>query len=296
MYRLLAMAIKTISVIWLIFTSTAILSQQNDDELPVYGAKDLKLDTSKLRPHRLLYDPKDGIGGYKDGLFADGIYINPQVSITLDRTVYYNSQNDVQDAIRVRWVANTHPHTDELIVDAKTLSTINEQVRTGKNWETKNKLLYVRDNTANISLVSDKQDPSFTSFPLEHSDHYGLMILPYLFASMDIPIGSHFKLPAIGSSEESFIEIQTLGPASFIDAENKEQAANLFKSVHSWGYIEWYIDPDNSPYHKHAVWHFGADGTPNSTAVSKVIDSVNFKSDIYENILDKEALKQDGSN
>lgn len=296
MYRILVITINIVFGTWLCFSSSAVLSQENvSDELPIYSAKDLKLDTSKLRPHRLLYDPKEGVGGYEDGIFADGIYINPQVSITLDRTVYYSSKNSAQDAIRVRWVANTHPHTDELIVDAETLSIINEQTRTGRNWETKNKLLYIRDNVAKISSISDNEEPIFTTFKLKHTNHYGLMILPYLFASMDVPTNAHFKLPAIGSKDESFIEVKALGFASFIDAENKEQSANLYRSIHNWGHIDWYIDPNNSPYHKHAVWYFGAEGTPNSTAVSRVVDWVEFKSDIYDDILDKEALKEDSS-
>ncbi len=271
---------------------TPVLSKQNQPaDLPIFSADDLNLDTSKLRPHRLLYSPLDGVGGYEDGLFADGVYIDPQVSITMERTVFYDTKNSARDVIRIRWVANTHPHTDEIIVDAATLSTLNEKTRTGRNWETKNKFLYVRGDVANISILTDSGDPSRTTFPLTYANHYGLMVLPFLFAAMDVPPDAHFKLPAIGSDQESFIEIQAKGSAIFTDTENKEQSAQLYTSVHSWGSIDWYIDTENPPYHRQAIWHFGAKGTPGSSAVSKVIDWMEFKVDAYENVINRELLR-----
>lgn len=279
-------------VIAFLFIGTPVLSKQNQPaDLPIFNADDLNLDTSKLRPHRLLYSPRDGVGGYEDGLFADGIYIDPQVSITMDRTVYYDAKNSARDAIRVRWVANTHPHTDEIVVDAATLSTLNEQTRTGRNWETKNKFLHVRNGVANVSSVTDGENPSRTTFPLEHNNHYGLMILPYLFAAMDVPPGAHFKLPAIGSDQEGFIEIQAQGEATFTNAKNQKVSAQLYTSVHSWGSIDWYIDVENPPYHQQAIWYFGERGTPGSSAVSKVIDWIEFKVDAYENVINRELLR-----
>lgn len=273
------------------FVSPVFSKEDQSEDLQVYTAEDLNLDTTKLRPHRLLYSPLEGVGGYEDGIFADGIFVNPQISITLDRTVYYTAEKAVHDAIRVRWVANTHPHTDEIIVDAATLAMVNEQVRTGRNWETKNKVVNVRDKTARITTFSDDDEPATSSFPLSHPNHYGLMVLPYLFASMDVPVGANFKLPAIGTEGESFIEIKSKGPAPYTDANNKQQSAQLFTSFHSWGSIDWYVDNENPPYHLQAIWHFGERGTPNSTAVSKVIDWKEFDADVYDKIVDKKLLQ-----
>lgn len=274
-----------------LFISPVLSEEDQLAGLPVYTAENLNLDTSKLRPYRLLYSPLEGVGGYEDGIFADGIFINPQISITLDRTVYYTAEKTVHDAIRIRWVANTHPHTDEIIVDATTLAMVNEQVRTGRNWETKNKVVNVRDQMARITVFSDEKEPSTSSFPLTYSNHYGLMALPYLFAAMDVQTGANFKLPAIGSKGESFIEIKSKGSASYIDSNNQQQSAQLYTSFHSWGSIDWYIDTENPPYHQQAIWYFGERGTPNSTAISKVIDWKEFDTDVYDNIINRELLR-----
>ncbi len=277
---------------YLLVLSPAEAQESDASELPIYSAEDLRLDASGLRPHRLLYDPRDGIGGFKDGLFADGVYPNPQISITMDRTVYYDTSNDVQDAIRIRWVSNTHPHTDELIVDARTLATINERTRAGRNWETKDEILHVRDNVARVTTLSDDSEPTLTSFPLQHEQYYGLMVLPYLFASMDVPDGAGFRLPSIGSDDEAYIEVEVLGPSSFTDSDGQCEEARLVRSKHPWGSIDWYVSAVKLPYHLRAVWQFGEAGTKNSTTVSKVIDWIEFKADVFENAVDPAALKQ----
>ncbi len=268
-----------------------LMSGASAQDAPVYGASDLKLDTSRLRPHRLLYDPRDGVGGYENGLFTDGVYEKPQVSITLDRTVYYSEEGRARDAIRVRWVANTHPHVDELVVDAVTLGAVNERTRAGKNWQTRDEILYVRGGVARVIALSDDAAPELTTFALQHEQHYGLMILPYLFASMDVPDGSEFRLPAIGSDGEGFINVKVVGPSAFVDAENSEQEGLLVTSTHGWGEIDWYVSKDRPPYHLHAVWRFNLDGSDSPSAVSKVIDWVVFDADIYDGVVNDAALK-----
>lgn len=259
------------------------------DTLPVYGPADLHLDASRLQPHRFLYDPLDAAPG-SEPAFADGVFKRPQIAILLDRTLYYDADDRPRDAIRVRWVSNAHPHTDELVVDARTLATVNERTRAGRNWETKDEILYVRGDSARVLTVSDDSLPVLTAFPLQYSAHYGVMILPFLFASMDVPDGSRFRLPAIGSDGEVFIEVEVHGPADFVNATNERQTALHVTSRHGWGEIEWYVSPGEMPYHQQAVWRFGGADAP--TSVSKVLDWVAFDADVFTDVIDAEALRR----
>ncbi len=259
----------------------------------MFGAPELQLDTSKLAPHRLLYDPSGAVGGFENGLFADRIYLKPQVSITMDRTVYYDEEGMAQSAIRVRWVANTHPHTDEIVVDAETLSIVNETTRSGKNWESKNEVVFVRGGNARVTNYSDQAAPEHRVFPLTHRHHYGLMILPYLFASMNVPDGTHFRLPAIGSDREGYVEIEVVGARAFTNAANEDQTALLVRSKHGWGgEIDWYVDQDAAPYHVHAVWWLNGRETNEGTSISNVIDWVEFKRDVHDGVVDNRALQR----
>lgn len=277
---------------FLLMQSKGEAQESSSDPLPIYTAEDLRLDTAKLRPHRVLYDPRDGIGGFEDGLFADGVYPNPQISITMDRTVYYDGASDVHDAIRVRWVSNTHPHTDEIVVDAKTLATVNERTRAGRNWETKDEVVHIRDAMARVMTLADNAEPILKTFPLQHEQYYGLMILPYLFASMDVPDGANFQLPAVGSESESYIEVEVVGQSSYTNASADCRDALLVRSKHPWGAIDWYVNTDSLPYHAHAIWQFGPPGSKNTTTISKVIDWVEFEADVYNDTVDPQALKQ----
>ncbi len=259
------------------------------DSLPVYGAADLHIDASGLRPHRLVYDPLGAAVGTVSA-FADGVYKHPQISITLDRTYYYDAGGRARSAIRLRWAANAHPHTDELVVDATTLATVNERTRQGRNWETRDEIVYVRGDTARILTTSDDADPTLVTFSLPRSEYYGTMVLPYLFATMDVPVGSRFRLPTIGSNRPGFIEVDVRGPAQFINHVGDTVTAQLVTSRYSWGSIDWYVSGSVLPYHLHAVWHFGDSNAP--TSISQVVSWVKFNADVYSGVIDTTALRR----
>lgn len=257
--------------------------------LPVYVAADLNLNTSILQPVRLLYDPSEGINGFADGLFTDRLYSSPQVAIALERTVYYPSPDRVRDAIRIRWSANTHPHIDEILVDAKTLATVNERTRSGRNWQTRDELIFVRNGHAQVMVASDEGFISQQSYPLRYSEHYGLMALPFLFAAMELEPGVSFRLPALGSNEETFIEI-SVGSKEIIQDNNGDSLSTTkVTSSHGWGQIDWYVSPE-PPFHHHAVWRYLTDGIMDASAVSRVIDWNTFDLDVFEGVVDATIL------
>ncbi len=253
---------------------------------PIRTAADLSVETEGLRPHRLVYNAKAGPDGA--AMLADGALLKPQISITLDRTIYHLADGSVRDAIRFRWVSNTHPYTDELVVDAETLATVNERTRAGSGLQTREEILYVRDGHAIVTLVSDSDPPTTNNFALEHEHYYGIMALPYLFASMDVPAGTRFQLPAIGSDREALIDVEVHGPSTFENATGEMVTATLVTSRHSWGSIDWYVDGARMPYHLHAVWHYDGGGS----VVSEVADFDAFTSDEWVDVVDRDLLKR----
>lgn len=256
------------------------------ENLPVLSAQDLGIDASGLRPMRLVYDAVAGPDGA--AMLADGALKKPQVSITLDRTIYHLADGRVRDAIRTRWVSNTHPHTDELLVDAQTLATVNERTRAAPGWETREEIVHVRAGEARVTYVSDQEPPSTSTFRLEHSHHYGVMILPFLFASMSVEPGTSFRLPALGSSQEEYIRVDVRGRASFQSKSGEQIEADLVTSRHSWGSIDWYVDGTAPPYHRHAVWHFDGGGS----VVSLVAGYSEFEADEWVDAVDPELLRR----
>lgn len=252
----------------------ASMAQEITDDVPIYDADTLNLDTTDLRPHRLLYDPTQGENGLEDSIFNDGVYPNPRIAISLERTLYYEPDDTAHDAIRIRWVSNTHPHTDAVVVDAQTLAIVNEITRAGRPWQTRSEILHIRGHQAHVTIISDDDAPTRETVTLSHRHYYGVMVLPYLFASMNVPDGAQFRLPSVGSGGEGFIYVDVTGPATFRNAAGNVQGARLVRSRHGWGEIDWYVDADNAPYNVHAIWRFG-DGTgalTGGSSVSQVVD------------------------
>lgn len=256
----------------------SIQAQTDEESLPILGPGDLNLDASHLVPHRMTIDAGAGVFG--------NIFQNPQLMIQLERTVYYDEAEDARDALRIRWIANTHPHTDLFIVDAHSLAIRDAAANRGRMTVTRTEVTHFRSGGVRRTIISTDQDPQQTVTDLEHPDHYAIAVMPYLIASMNIEGPVSFRLPTFGSTgKEGTFRVDVVGDTQYANLRGEEVTAYLVRTYHGGVNIDWFVDRDSAPYLIRSVWHYQAGDVAGQSSVYEPVGFEVFEDDIFMDVI-----------
>ncbi len=238
-----------------------------DSHIPDPG----KLNSAHLVPNRLRLDL---------GSFLSDKFNTPEVYISLERTHYYLN-DQAKEAIRVRWVANTHSHEDEVLLDAETMSIFQIETPAAGIRDLGRTMAFVdSDSIKSITFKTDGTTSS-SEAPWEENGAFHLMMLPYFFASLDSQPGEEYALPSFSPStgKKSIINVNVNGPT------DENPAVWHFESDHGWVKIDWYIDSKSPPYLDHMVWNYVGGPFDGQAVKQKVSDWSLFENDIFENVI-----------
>ena len=234
-----------------------------------------RVDVSGLVPHRLRLDPGD---------YMSDVFDTPQVYISLERTTHYVDSLP-RGALRVRWVANTHAHEDEVLLDEATFTVV--QVETlARNIRSPGRVMaFLRgDSVTSVTLDATGETSSVTVPWAEPAYH--LMMLPYWLAALDADSGERFVLPQFSarSGTRSTIHVEVLGR----DGEGSgEEGGDLwhYRSDHGWVEVDWYIDKRSPPYLRRMVWHYKGGPRDGVSVDQSVAEWHVFHGDVYRNVV-----------
>ena len=274
-----------LSIMAMLMTPACALSQNAEspivDKWPLYSQEDLNIDSSRLVPHRLMYYGDGGKAGHYAHLFRKA-----QISILFERIMFFEDEKSV-DAFRIRWGANNHPNIDQTIAYADTFSVRHVIAAVGPAREgIKTVVRHVLPGESRSVLATPDADPQLRTISLQHAHHYNIVVLPYLFASMNVPDGAAFSLTGIGGAGEGKIDVDVTGLSTFIDLDGHEQKAYHVVSHHSFVDIDWYLDRENPPYLKRAVWHFKTGSLAGSSSINEPISWSVFDKDVVAEIVE----------
>lgn len=232
---------KLLICILFFFQIGGLFGQDNPIEWPVYQGEDLKIDTNRLVPFRLLFSPKSAR--------LDTIFRNPQVSHTIERSDYHDRDGNPAQGIRIRWVSNTHSFEDEAYIKASTFGIITNSatlnIRKQAFVHT-----YFGDSMAVRTILKNDSLPTTSITQLKYQDYYHLIIMPYLLASSDLEPGSKFQLPFFSGvrNVESLIKVQIIGPSEYTNKYGELKNAWRVDTDHGYARVEWYLDKFRPPY------------------------------------------------
>ena len=246
-------------------------------DLPRYGPDDLGLSPQSLTPSRVIMR----VTG--EGIF-DVFRPVTQVTTSLERSIATDFTPEGPEfrgeGFWIRWRANTHNGIDEAWTDLATLGNR----RTISQYS--NVLWFEEERVFNNRLVPDST-PSQVVTEVEPSAYYSNVTLPYVFAAMDVPAGTRFRLRGFSPNSNRVypILVEVVGDTVFADASGQERRVLQVESTAPGTRITWFVRPE-APHYMGSIWRrLAPDGSVTSTSENRVVSWVTFDGDIFGNTL-----------
>ncbi len=247
---------------------------------PIYTARQLRLDPSRLQPHRLLIEPLDEI---YDQLFVRG---RVQVKISLDRGQFSGPERP-EDWLRIRWHANTHPNEDRALLDGRTLGL--RRLTSAVAGTTIGERHASFDGRA-VAVSEHHSDSVATRRSiLSHDNYYHLITIPYVMAASDLEPGSRFRLPQylVGSDREGTFSVEIVGTVDVVDSRGHNREVWRVDTDHGYARIEWYLDRFRAPHLLGYRWSTMVDEEVTRVSVQWAHRWAPFQFDVWKGVMNR---------